>query len=422
MSILTRGPVFPLMTKRVGYVYDVRMKYHQDLEDPQDPHPEDPRRIYWIYSILKTAGCLEIMKNVPAQPVADAKILQVHKRQYLETLKDTELMEKATLLATQQKYDSVFLCRESQYCARMSAGGLLALCEEVARGKLDSGLAIIRPPGHHACSAAPMGFCLLNNIAIAVRDLQARKMVDKVMIVDWDVHHGNGIQEVFYKDHTVLYASLHRYDEGEFYPSGTDGGMDMVGVDEGEGYNINIPWVSGGACDGDYIYAFKKLLIPVAKQFRPDMIIVASGFDAAVCDPIGECNVSPECYACMTSMLKAVSNGKLVLSLEGGYNLDAIANSALACVKPLLNIKWNAGHVPQPAIYLAYATLSAEEVNGVPIPKHKYSKDWDSVSNWDPAIEVPNCYSAQPSDLGRDVVDRVVDLHQAYWSSLRKRA
>ncbi|KAJ1843108.1 Histone deacetylase hda1, partial [Coemansia sp. RSA 2708] len=288
------------MTKRVGYVYDVRMRYHQDLEDPQDPHPEDPRRIYWIYNILKNSGCLDIMKSVAITPVPDIKILQVHTRQYLDVLKDTELMEKASLLATQKQYDSVFLCKESQYCARMSAGGLLALCEDVASGRLESGLAIVRPPGHHACPAAPMGFCLLNNIAIAVRDLQTRKLVDKVMIVDWDVHHGNGIQEVFYSDHTVLYVSLHRYDEGDFYPSSGDGDMNMVGKDQGEGYNINIPWITAGVGDGDYIYAFKRLILPVAKQFRPDMIIVASGFDAAVCDPIGECNVTPECYACMT--------------------------------------------------------------------------------------------------------------------------
>ncbi|KAJ1762817.1 Histone deacetylase hda1 [Coemansia sp. RSA 1935] len=418
MSYSKQETPAPPHTKRVGYVYDVRMKYHQDLEDPQDPHPEDPRRIYWIYNILKVAGCLDIMKNVLVTPVTDDKILRVHERQYLETLKDTEIMERATLLETQKKYDSVFLCKESQYCARMSAGGLLALCKDVVRGKLDSGLAIIRPPGHHACSAVPMGFCLLNNIAITVRDLQARKMVNKVMIVDWDVHHGNGIQEVFYSDNTVLYASLHRYDEGEFYPSSTDGGMDMVGEGEGKGYNINIPWATAGVSDGDYIYAFKKLLLPVARQFCPDLIIVASGFDAAVCDPIGECDVTPECYACMTSMLKSVSNGKLVLSLEGGYNLDAIANSALACVKPLLNIKWKAGHIPQPAIYLAYATLSEEEVNGVPQSKYKYSSNWDTSNIWNPAVEVPNCYSAQPSELGKDTVDRVLDIHKEYWTSL----
>ncbi|KAJ2562181.1 Histone deacetylase hda1 [Coemansia sp. RSA 1822] len=385
-------PPTPPLTKRVGYVYDVRMKYHQDLEDPQDPHPEDPRRIYWIYNILKVAGCLDIMKNVPVTPVTDDKILRVHTSQYLETLKDTEIMERATLLETQKKHDSVFLCKESQYCARMSAGGLLALCEDVVRGKLHSGLAIIRPPGHHACSAAPMGFCLLNNIAITVRDLQARKMVNRVMVVDWDVHHGNGIQEVFYSDSTVLYASLHRYDEGEFYPSSTDGGMNMVGEGDGKGYNINIPWVTAGVSDGDYIYAFKKLLLPVARQFCPDMIIVASGFDAAVCDPIGECDVTPECYACMTSMLKSVSNGKLVLSLEGGYNLDAIANSALACVKPLLNIKWKAGHIPQPAIYLAYATLSEEEVNGpfgTPLPRD--NRSWEAVKQLDQQIIETDC-------------------------------
>ncbi|KAJ2851733.1 Histone deacetylase hda1 [Coemansia brasiliensis] len=419
MSVVSKEVLLKSATTKVGYVYDVRMKYHQDLEDPQDPHPEDPRRIFWIYNILKQAGCLDIMKSVEVTPVSDNKILQVHTQAHLDMLKDTELMEKATLLVTQKKFDSVFLCKESQYCARMSSGGLLALCKEVAAGRLNNGLAIIRPPGHHACSNVPMGFCLLNNIAIAIRDLQQHKLVRKVMVVDWDVHHGNGIQEIFYSDDTVLYVSLHRYDSGEFYPSSPDGNMDMVGKGKGAGYNINIPWVTSGASDGDYIYAFKKLVLPVAAEFAPDMVIVAAGFDAAICDPIGECDVSPRGYACMTSMLQDIANGKLVLSLEGGYNLDAIANSALACVKPLLNIKWDAGLVPQPATYFAYATISEEEVNGVKTGKLRYSTTWNTPGRWDPAKEVPECYFSHPSELGKEVVDQVINVHKAYWPTLR---
>ncbi|KAJ1898722.1 Histone deacetylase hda1, partial [Coemansia sp. IMI 209127] len=393
--------------RKVGFVYDIRMKYHLDLEDLNDPHPEDPRRIYWIHELLGRADCLKLMRQVKVRPVTDAQILRVHTKKHLAFMNDTEIMEKTSLVESQQKLDSVFLCNETNYCARLSAGGLVALCNEVASGKLTSGIAIIRPPGHHACPNRPMGFCLLNNVAIAVRDLQARGVVERVMVVDWDVHHGNGIQEVFYSDKSVLYCSIHRHDSGEFFPSTAEGNIGMVGSGDGKGFNVNIPWVTGGMGDGDYVYAFNNVVLPIAREFRPDMVIVASGFDAAICDPIGECDVSPECYACMTSMLSSVANQRLVLSLEGGYNLDATSNSALACVKALLNLGWKSGFTPKPATYHAYATLSDWEINGVPMPHPKYSPDWLALPEWDPAIEVPDCFNSEPSELGKAVVDQV---------------
>ncbi|KAJ2670559.1 Histone deacetylase hda1 [Coemansia spiralis] len=394
------------------------MRYHLDLEDSNDPHPEDPRRIYWIYELLGRADCLKLMHQVKITPIKDSQIMRVHTKKYMEFLKETEIMEKTTLVESQQNFDSVFLCSESNYCARLSAGGLLSLCAEVAEGRLESGIAIIRPPGHRACSKEPMGFCLLNNIAIAVQDLQERKLTRRVMIVDWDVHHGNGIQEAFYNDNCVLYCSLHRYGNGELYPSLSASNMGMVGSGAGKWFNINVPWASGGMGDGDYMYAFKKLVIPVAREFRPDMIIVASGFDAANCDPVGECNVSPACYACMTSMLNSVASGKLVLSLEGGYNLDAVANSALACVKALLNIGWRAGIIPESATHHAYAALSNAEISGVPPLHPKYSPEWLALPEWDPEIEVPECFNSEPSELGKSVVDQVVKIHKEHWKSL----
>ncbi|KAJ1737142.1 Histone deacetylase hda1 [Coemansia sp. RSA 2049] len=406
--------------RKVGFVYDIRMKYHLDLEDLNDPHPEDPRRIYWIHELLGRADCLKLMRQVKATPVTDAQILRVHSKKHLNFMKETEIMEKTTLVEAQQRFDSVFLCNETNYCARLSAGGLVALCTEVALGRLESGMAIIRPPGHHACPNRPMGFCILNNIAIAIRDLQEQRIVRKVMVVDWDVHHGNGIQEVFYGDRSVVYCSIHRHDGGEFFPSTSEGNMGMVGTGEGRGFNINIPWVCGGMGDGDYVYAFKNVVLPVAKEFGPDIIVVASGFDAAVCDPIGECDISPECYACMTSMLNSVCNRGLVLSLEGGYNLDATSNSALACVKALLNLGWKSGITPRPATYHAYATLSDWEINGVPMPHPRYSPDWLALPEWDPEIEVPDCFQSKPSELGKAVVDQVVQIQKQYWPSLSR--
>ncbi|KAJ2684427.1 Histone deacetylase hda1 [Coemansia spiralis] len=362
---------------KVGYVYDVRMKHHFNLNEVdyphlEDPHPEDPRRIYWIYDILSRSGLLQVMHAVNISPATDRQILRAHSRSHLEFLKSTELMEKTSLVLAQEKYDDVYLSALSYYCARLSAGGLVALCNEVARGGLQSGLAIIRPPGHHACVNRPMGFCLLNNIAIAIRELQTSSSVQRVLVVDWDIHHGNGIQDMFYSDPSVLYISLHRHDH-DFFPHGDGGDVNKMGRNKGKGFNINIPWTTEGVGDGDYLYAFRKVVLPVAREFAPEMIIVACGFDAAACDPIGECSVTPECYAAMTAMLKEVCP-KLVLSLEGGYNLEAIANSALGCAKALLNVKWKAGLVPMAATVMKYATMPEAEIRGSPAERRTFAQ------------------------------------------------
>ncbi|KAJ2909385.1 Histone deacetylase hda1, partial [Coemansia aciculifera] len=397
---------------RVGYVYDVRMKHHFDLDVPlsaEDQHPEDPRRIYWIYEILERSGLLSQMHRVPVSPITDTQILRTHHREHLSFLKSTELMEVTELIKMQEDLDSVYICAMSLYCARLSAGGLLALCREVAseNGVVDSGLAIIRPPGHHACQNKTMGFCLLNNIAIAIRDLQTTSSVQRVAVVDWDVHHGNGIQELFYSDNSVLYISLHRHD-GAIFPFSSAAESSRIGRSRGKGYNINIPWLSDGVGDGDYLYAFREIVLPIIKEFAPDMIIVACGFDAAACDPIGLCNVTPECYAAMTAMLKNVCP-KIVLSLEGGYNLEAIANSALACAKALAGVRWKAGLVPRAATVREYTTLPESETRGsFSSERHTYSAEWQTSPKkgslswwWDPADEVPLCFAAEPSELGK---------------------
>ncbi|KAJ2489035.1 Histone deacetylase hda1 [Coemansia sp. RSA 2050] len=376
---------------KVGYVYDVRMKHHFNLNEDDfphliDPHPEDPRRIYWIYDILERSGLLQQMHHVAISPATDRQILRAHSRSHLEFLETTELMEKTSLILAQEKYDDVYLSALSHYCARLSAGGLLALCNEVAKGSLQSGLAIIRPPGHHACQNKPMGFCLLNNIAIAIKELQACSPVQRVLVVDWDIHHGNGIQDMFYADPSVLYISLHRHDN-DFFPHGDGGDMKKVGKGKGKGFNINVPWTAEGVGDGDYLYAFRKLILPVAREFGPEMTIVACGFDAAVCDPIGECSVTPECYATMTAMLKDVCP-KLVLSLEGGYNLEAIANSALGCAKALLSVKWRAGLVPAAATVTKYATMPEAEINGGPAERKTFAQAWRALPKWSPGVEL----------------------------------
>jgi len=191
----------------------------------------------------------------------------------------------------------------------------------------------VRPPGHHAGVKQAMGFCLHNNAAVAA--LAAKRAgAKKVLIVDWDVHHGNGTQEIFEGDKSVLYVSLHRHEYGNFYP-GT-GAAHEVGILDGQGFSVNIPWSRGGVGDNDYIFAFKTVVLPIAAEFAPDITIISAGFDAARGDPLGCCDVTPMGYSIMTSLLTACSGGRLLVILEGGYNLRSISSSATEVVKVLV--------------------------------------------------------------------------------------
>lgn len=166
--------------------------------------------------------------------------------------------------------------------------------------------------------------------------LQKAHGANKIMIVDWDVHHGNGTQHMFIEDPNVLYVSIHRYDQGDFFPGSTDADLNVVGKGSGVGRNINIPWSDEEMGDGEYLAAFHRVVLPIGYEFAPDMVIVSAGFDAAVDDPIGEYMVSPECYAHMTHMLMGLANGKVLLCLEGGYSLKALPLCATNCLKALL--------------------------------------------------------------------------------------
>ena len=209
----------------------------------------------------------------------------------------------------------------------------------MAHGDAPSAVALVRPPGHHAEQAKSMGFCLFNNAAVAARAAQAAGC-KRVLILDWDVHHCNGTQDIFKDDNSVLVVSMHRFDGGQFYP-GT-GAASSRGEGEGTFYNINLAWPTGGAGDADYITALQTCLLPVCYEFQPDITIVSAGFDAARDDPLGGCDVTPKGYAHMLWQLMPVTGGKVVVLMEGGYNLKALAASTDACVEALL------GKVPPP--------------------------------------------------------------------------
>ena len=234
--------------------------------------------------------------------------------------------------------ESVYFNKSTFYCAKLSAGGVIASCEAVLSGKCKNAIAIVRPPGHHAEPTKAQGFCFFNNVSIAARHCQARypEQCRKVLIFDWDVHHGDGTQATFWEDPNVLLISMHVHENGTFYPTGPGGNHLRCGAGLGLGRNVNIPWSKQGMTDLDYLHAFRTLVMPIASEFDPDLVLISAGFDAADGDELGGCHVSPSGYAQMTHGMMSLANGNVVVCLEGGYDLHAISISALEVVRTLM--------------------------------------------------------------------------------------
>ncbi|XXG97593.1 hypothetical protein Hte_003899 [Hypoxylon texense] len=349
-----------------GCCYDDRMKLHANADfGPTPHHPEDPRRIEEIMKMLKKGGLVftgsdtelaDILKEaptkymwrIPARPATKQEICTVHTAGHYDWVRGLSQMSTKELRVLSHNLDqgrtSLYVGAMSYEAALLSAGGCVETCKNVASGRVKNAFAIIRPPGHHAEYDTPMGFCLFNNVPIAAKVCQNEypDTCRKILILDWDVHHGNGVQNMFYDDPNVLYISLHVYESGNFYPGKPenpmipDGDIDKVGDGPGQGKNVNIGWPSQGMGDGEYLAAFQKIVMPIAQEFNPDMVIISAGFDAADGDELGGCFVTPPCYAHMTHMLMSLAAGKVAVCLEGGYNLKAISHSALAVARTLM--------------------------------------------------------------------------------------
>ncbi|XP_074574248.1 histone deacetylase 15-like isoform X2 [Curcuma longa] len=313
---------------RTAIGFDERMLLHSEVDMKSHPHPERPDRLKAIASDLAAAGIFPgKCYSIPAREITKEELLQVHTLDHIEAVQYTCHMHASYFTS------DTYANEHSARAARLAAGLCADLACTILSGGAKNGFALVRPPGHHAGVSQAMGFCLHNNAAVASLAAQ-RAGAKKILIVDWDVHHGNGTQEIFYHNKSVLYISLHRHENGRFYP-GT-GAVDEVGSMDGEGFSVNIPWNCGGVGDNDYVFAFQHVVIPIALQFAPDITIVSAGFDAARGDPLGCCDVTPAGYAQMTHMLSSLSQGKLLVILEGGYNLRSISSSATAVVKVLL--------------------------------------------------------------------------------------
>ncbi|XP_006171993.1 histone deacetylase 6 isoform X2 [Tupaia chinensis] len=333
-------PVLPMLTwpvpkARTGLVYDQRMMSHHNLWD--NHHPEMPQRISRIMSRLEELGLARRCLPLPARLATNAELLTCHSAEYVSRLRATERMKSRELHREGANYDSIYICPSTFACAQLATGAVCRLVEAVLRGEVLNGAAIVRPPGHHAEQDAACGFCFFNSVAVAARHAQALSgRALRILIVDWDVHHGNGTQHMFEDDPSVLYMSLHRYDHGTFFPMGHEGASNQIGRAAGIGFTVNVAWNGPRMGDADYLAAWHRLVLPIAYEFNPELVLVSAGFDAARGDPLGGCQVSPEGYAHLTHLLMGLANGRVLLILEGGYNLTSISESMAACIHSLL--------------------------------------------------------------------------------------
>lgn len=280
--------------------------------------------------------------------------------------------------------DTIWNEVHSSGAARLAVGCVVELVFKVATGELKNGFAVVRPPGHHAEESTPMGFCYFNSVAIAAKLLQQRLNVSKILIVDWDVHHGNGTQQAFYNDPNVLYMSLHRYDDGNFFPG--SGAPDEVGTGPGVGFNVNMAFTGGldpPMGDAEYLAAFRTVVMPIANEFAPDVVLVSSGFDAVEGHPtpLGGYNLSAKCFGYLTKQLMGLAGGRIVLALEGGHDLTAICDASEACVSALLGNELEP--LPEKVLHQrpnANAVHSMEKVMGI------HSEYWRCLQRLSPTV------------------------------------
>ncbi len=290
-------------------------------------HPERPERLTAIRGGLDRAGLSRILVPIPSRPATDDELMLVHERAYVELVK----RELANVNGVKQlSTGDTDVTRESLAAARAAAGGVLNAVDGVMAGRLKNAFCAVRPPGHHATPNRGMGFCIFNNVAIAARYLQKVHHVGRVLIVDFDYHHGNGTQDTFYEDDSVFYFSTHHYGA---YP-GT-GSAAETGAGKGTGTTLNVP-LPPGAGDAQILAAFEDKLVPAARRFKPDFILVSAGFDGMRNDVLGQFDITPQGYAAITRVIVRLADelcqGRVVSVLEGGYRLEGLAQSVAAHV------------------------------------------------------------------------------------------
>jgi acetoin utilization deacetylase AcuC-like enzyme len=309
---------------KVGLVYDPIY-----LEHDTGDHVENSQRLVAAMVYLKETGIEEKLTCLPSRPALLKELEMIHAPEYISYVKS-----KAEKGGGWLDPDTV-MSPKSYEAALYAAGGFMMAVEAVMKGEVDNAFALVRPPGHHATYDQAKGFCIFNNMAIAAKFALNKFSLNRILIADFDVHHGNGTQDAFYADPRVLYFSTHQY---PFYP-GT-GWMNETGMGEGKGTTVNFPMAAGWG-DEEYLRAFNEVLVPVARRFQSQLILVSAGFDAHWADHMAMMRVSVKGFAQMAMILKElaaeVCQGRLVFTLEGGYNLQVVASSVKAVFDVLLS-------------------------------------------------------------------------------------
>lgn len=305
--------------------------YHPDyLKHTMAGHPENAGRLRAIMKTLEKEGVLETVESISPRQAKIEEIEYVHSTHYISRVRSFCDRGGGHL------DPDTYVLPSSFEIALLAAGGVLSAVEAVVEGKVKNALALVRPPGHHALRDRGMGFCIFNNIAIAAKYAQKKYGLKKVLIIDWDVHHGNGTQEAFYSDPSVLFVSFHQYPH---YP-GT-GASNETGEGDGEGFTLNFP-LSWGSEAKDFLSIFNDILIPRVKDFSPEMVFISAGFDAHINDPLNSLRLTTSDFGKFTDIVREVARSfaedRIVSVLEGGYNLEYLPQCVLTHLKSLMNI------------------------------------------------------------------------------------
>ena len=338
--------------RKIGFCFDERMLLHRDSKHV---HQECPERAMSVYINLVLKELTNKLIRIQCEEAKEEDILRVHTEEYLNKIKEISENNSKNKnvtnhhLSEKDSYDN-FATYES---AKLATGSLIEICKNILSKKIEHGYAIIRPPGHHADMSTARGFCIFNSVAVAVKYILNKNDKIKIAILDWDVHHGDGTQAIFYNEQNPLFISIHRHDSGKFYPFKT-GFVGEKGEQNGVGYNINIPLDTkcaiskGPSCIGDaeYINIFEKIIMPCLTEYNPDIIFISCGYDAGENDFSGCLKCSPFAYAFMTERLLSL-NKNLIFALEGGYTLDTIKRMSETTIRTLLGeeIPWKGNMV-----------------------------------------------------------------------------
>ena len=333
--------------RKIGFCFDERMLLHRDSKHV---HQECPERAMSVYINLVLKELTNKLVRIQCEEAKEEDLLLVHTKEYIDKIKQISENNSKNKnvtnhnLSEKDSYDN-FATFES---AKLATGSLIEICKNILSKKIEHGYAIIRPPGHHADMSTAKGFCIFNSVAVAVKYILNKNNKTKIAVLDWDVHHGDGTQAIFYKDQNPLFISIHRHDNGKFYPFKT-GFVKEKGEENGLGYNINIPLDTkcaiskGPSCIGDaeYMNIFERIVIPILKEYNPDIIFISCGYDAGENDFSGCLKCSPFAYAFMTERLLNL-NKNLIFALEGGYTLDTIKRMSETTIRTLLGeeIPW----------------------------------------------------------------------------------